>query len=82
MTYVLKIFIENEELRQKYEISINEHNKQIYNRFHNAGFDLFCPEEISLNNNKVELNYQHLEEQQKQQILLLHYEVSLKMKKC
>ena len=56
MTYVLKIFIENEELRQKYEISINEHNKQIYNRFHNAGFDLFCPEEISLNNNKVELN--------------------------
>jgi len=40
--YTLNIFIENDELRNKYLNSIEQHNIQ------DAGFDLFCPDNYEL----------------------------------
>jgi dUTP pyrophosphatase len=40
--YTLNIFIENDELRNKYISSIQNRNKQ------DAGFDLFCPDNYQL----------------------------------
>jgi dUTP pyrophosphatase len=56
MPIILKMFIDNEELKTKYKYEIEQHNSQIQNRFYNAGFDLFCPEKLSLENNKIEVN--------------------------
>ena len=56
MSYLCKIFINNDELKSLYEEAIEKHNNQVLNKFFNSGFDLFCPMEISLNNNKVVVN--------------------------
>jgi dUTP pyrophosphatase len=58
MSYTFKIFINDEELKIKYEEAALKHNETINNRFFNAGFDLFCPCELSLACNKIEVNTQ------------------------
>jgi dUTP pyrophosphatase len=40
----LKLYIKNEELKDQYVKHVISHNK--YNEFPNAGFDLFCPEDV------------------------------------
>ena len=44
----LKIYVENEELKEIYKTHINKHNEKILNsHFPDSGFDLFCPEDFS-----------------------------------
>jgi dUTP pyrophosphatase len=44
----LKIFIENEELRELYKTHIKKHNEKIlHNDFLDSGFDLFCPNDFT-----------------------------------
>jgi dUTP pyrophosphatase len=50
MYMLLKMYIEDEELRSKYSEVINKHNDKMNNMYSDAGFDLFCPEELNLVN--------------------------------
>jgi dUTP pyrophosphatase len=54
MSYILKLYIENEELKNKYLESVELHN--IVNDYPNAGFDLFCPEDIELEAPQLKLD--------------------------
>jgi dUTP pyrophosphatase len=56
--YTLFIFTKNEELKNKYAEVLEKHNLQAVSKYPNAGFDLFCPEEIISNNKMIELNTQ------------------------
>ena len=52
MTYMLlKIFVEDETLRDKYNDSIEKHNKKMNEYYTDAGFDLFCPDNVDIINN-------------------------------
>lgn len=58
MTYMLlKIFVEDETLRDKYVESIDKHNKKMNEYYTDAGFDLFCPDNVDIINNfhKIDL---------------------------
>jgi dUTP pyrophosphatase len=52
--YTLKLFINDEELKNKYLHHIISHNK--FNQYPNAGFDLFCPEDINYNGSLFKLD--------------------------
>jgi dUTP pyrophosphatase len=52
--YTLKLFINDEELKNKYLNHIISHNK--FNQYPNAGFDLFCPEDINYNGSLFKLD--------------------------
>lgn len=56
----LILYTDNEDLKQLYSKKAKEHNdKMINNPFPDAGFDLFCPEKISIephSSNKIDLH--------------------------
>ena len=54
----LFIHTANNELREKYMISVEEHNRQVNSSHPNSGFDLFSPEDIETNLNTVKLDTQ------------------------
>lgn len=54
----LFIHTANNELRKKYMISVEEHNRQVNSSHPNSGFDLFSPEDIETNLNTVKLDTQ------------------------
>ena len=56
LIYKLKLYIENYELKNMYINAIISHNK--YNQYPNAGFDLFCPEDIIYNDSLFKLDTQ------------------------
>lgn len=41
---ILKIFVENNTLKEKYRKAIGKHNKKSSDSYPDAGFDLFCPQ--------------------------------------
>ena len=43
---ILKIFVEDNQLKEKYRNAIANHNLKINDQFPDAGFDLFCPSDI------------------------------------
>ena len=48
---VLKLYIEDKELRRKYNDHIDEHNTKINNdEYSDSGFDLLCPNNLKINN--------------------------------
>lgn len=55
-TYTLKIYINNKELNNNYLNHIASHNK--INEYPNAGFDLFCPEDVIFNGSLFKLDTQ------------------------
>lgn len=54
----LFIHTANHELREKYMISVEEHNRQVNSSHPNSGFDLFSPEDIETNLNTIKLDTQ------------------------
>jgi dUTP pyrophosphatase len=54
--YKLNIFIKDDELKTQYIDHIISHNK--YNQYPNAGFDLFCPENLIYNDSLLKLDTQ------------------------
>ncbi len=54
----LFIHTANNELREKYMISVEEHNRQVNSTHPNSGFDLFSPEDIETNLNTIKLDTQ------------------------
>jgi dUTP pyrophosphatase len=54
--YTLKLFIKDQELRNKYLNHIISHNN--INEYPNAGFDLFCPEDVIYENSLFKLDTQ------------------------
>lgn len=54
--YTLKLFINDQELKNKYLNHIISHNK--FNEYPNAGFDLFCPEDVIYANSLFKLDTQ------------------------
>ena len=58
---ILKIYTQNQELKQTYESVIEKHNEKIASsRFPDSGFDLYAPEDLVINkvNEAVFLDYQ------------------------
>ena len=55
---VLRMFVANNALRQKYEESIAKHNKQMNDNYCDAGFDLFVPEGRMLDTPLIDIDYQ------------------------
>lgn len=57
---ILSLFVENEELKQKYIDAATIHNSKILTSdFPDAGFDLFVPSEITVNNSvKLAVNHE------------------------
>ena len=55
---ILKMFVENEELKKKYQESILKHNEKVQNEYPDAGFDLFVPQETLLLCELVNIDYQ------------------------
>lgn len=43
---LLKIFVEDNKLKEKYRNAIANHNLKIDDKYPDAGFDLFCPNDI------------------------------------
>ena len=43
---LLKIFVEDKELKEKYRYAIANHNSKVSGLHPDAGFDLFCPMDI------------------------------------
>jgi dUTP pyrophosphatase len=54
--YVLKIYVENVSLKEKYMDHVNNHNAQVLTKFPNAGFDLFTPHKIVETGKQFKLN--------------------------
>jgi len=55
--YKLKVYINNESLKEKYVEFVNKHNEQVINsNFPNAGFDLLTPINIEVNDKIFKLN--------------------------
>lgn len=54
---VLYMYVENMELRDKYQESIIKHNNKANEEFIDAGFDLFVPNEMMLNTKLVGIDY-------------------------
>lgn len=55
---VLYMYVENKELRIKYQETILKHNDKITGDFPDAGFDLFVPNELMLNSKLVGIDYE------------------------
>ena len=53
---VLNIVVRDNELRQMYEEAVLKHNDQ--NEYANSGFDLFLPEDYSLDPGAVKISYE------------------------
>jgi dUTP pyrophosphatase len=54
----LFIHTSNDELKKRYMISVEEHNRQVISTHPNSGFDLFSPERIVTNMNTIKLDTQ------------------------
>ena len=54
--YVLKIYVEDVGLKEKYVDHVNNHNAQVLTKFPNAGFDLFTPQKITQTGKQFKLN--------------------------
>lgn len=54
--YKLKIYIENNDIKEKYTEHINNHNIQVSTKFPNAGFDLFTPNRMEITTKIFKLN--------------------------
>ena len=54
---VLYMYVENMELRDKYQEAIIKHNNKASEDFPDAGFDLFVPNEMMLNTKLVGIDY-------------------------
>ena len=55
---VLRMFVANNALREKYEQSIAKHNNNIHDEYCDAGFDLFVPEGRMLDTPIIDIDYQ------------------------
>jgi dUTP pyrophosphatase len=55
MSYLLKIQVDDELLRQVYSDKISEHNKKIENQHADSGFDLFMPRNLILQHSTTTL---------------------------
>ena len=54
---ILYMYVENMELREKYQEAIIKHNNKASEDFPDAGFDLFVPNEMMLNTKLVGIDY-------------------------
>jgi dUTP pyrophosphatase len=45
---ILKIFVRDNQLKEKYRNAIANHNHKINDQYPDAGFDLFCPSDITV----------------------------------
>ena len=50
---ILYLFIENEDLKEKYKNSVEKHNNEINSPYPNAGFDLYFPEDCIIESHNV-----------------------------
>jgi len=50
---ILYLFIENEDLKEKYKSSVEKHNNEINSSYPNAGFDLYFPEDSIIETHNV-----------------------------
>ena len=50
---VVKLFVEDRDLRLKYISTIAEHNSNADGNYPDAGFDLFVPEDMKLQNGSL-----------------------------
>ena len=55
---VLRMFVANNALREKYEQSIAKHNNNIHDEYCDAGFDLFVPEGRMVDTPIIDIDYQ------------------------
>ena len=55
MSYLLKIQIDDELLREVYSKKVSEHNKKVTNQHPDSGFDLFMPRNLVLRNSTTTL---------------------------
>lgn len=55
-TYKLKIYTDNNILKNKYITHVNNHNSQVISKFPNAGFDLLTPTNLEINTETFKLN--------------------------
>jgi dUTP pyrophosphatase len=54
--YTLKIYIDNNDIKEKYIEHIINHNLEVLSKFPNAGFDLLTPKQIEVNSKIFKLN--------------------------
>ena len=54
---VLYIYVEKEELREKYQVAIENHHLKMKSEYPDAGFDLFVPEDKILESKLVCIDY-------------------------
>ena len=54
--YTLKIYISNNNLKDKYYSHIINHNNQVNTKFPNAGFDLLTPQTLEINSSIIKLD--------------------------
>jgi dUTP pyrophosphatase len=54
--YKLKIYVQNESLKEQYLEHINKHNEQVMTKFPNAGFDLLTPELMEIKTKLFKIN--------------------------
>jgi hypothetical protein len=54
---ILYMYVDDIELRNKYQQAIIKHNEKSFDDFSDAGFDLFVPSEIMLNTKLIGIDY-------------------------
>lgn len=54
--YTLKLYIDNDTLKDKYREHVNNHNQQVISLFPNAGFDILTPNIIQVNSKVFKIN--------------------------
>jgi dUTP pyrophosphatase len=59
---VIKLYIENEKLKEQYKIHIDGHNKKVVmNSFPDSGFDLFMPDSITFDSYSIDSKFVDLD---------------------